>query len=165
MRKWNVLIVLFFVSGFVWAGAKSEFHRLPDGTQYLERNILRQKGRYTIVEKFEIAVPFESGNYSWGSISLSDGILVLSSGYTWDGASGPVLDTKNFLRASLVHDALFDLLKYGGMPRENLPQVNALFIQLAIEDGVSKLRTSIASWGLRVLGETIITRFGVDKTR
>lgn len=42
-----------------------------------------------------------------------DGKLLIKSGYAWDGPSGPALDTKNFMRGSLVHDALCQLIELG----------------------------------------------------
>ena len=36
----------------------------------------------------------------------SDGNIVIKSGYSWDGPSGPTIDTKNFMHGSLIHDAL-----------------------------------------------------------
>lgn len=37
-----------------------------------------------------------------------DGTLSIKEGYAWDGPSGPTVDTKNFMRGSLVHDAQGD---------------------------------------------------------
>ena len=37
----------------------------------------------------------------------SDGLLTIRKGYAWDGPSGPTIDTLNFMRGSLVHDALY----------------------------------------------------------
>jgi hypothetical protein len=42
-----------------------------------------------------------------------DGTLVISPGYAWDGASGPTYDSKSSMRASLVHDALYQLMRLG----------------------------------------------------
>ena len=41
------------------------------------------------------------------------GYLVIKKGYAWDGASGPGIDTKNILRGSLVHDAIYQLIRQG----------------------------------------------------
>ena len=37
--------------------------------------------------------------------------LVIKDQYAWDGPSGPTVDTKTFMRGSLVHDALYQLLR------------------------------------------------------
>lgn len=42
-----------------------------------------------------------------------DGRVQLLEGFTWDGPSGPTVDTENWLRASAFHDAL-----YGGLKSE-----------------------------------------------
>jgi hypothetical protein len=39
------------------------------------------------------------------------GELLVKEGYAWDGPSGPTLDTLNFMRGSLVHDALYQLMR------------------------------------------------------
>ena len=41
------------------------------------------------------------------------GALRIAKGYAWDGPSGPTLDTANFMRGSLVHDALYQLMREG----------------------------------------------------
>ena len=41
------------------------------------------------------------------------GVLRIAKGYAWDGPSGPTLDTRNFMRGSLVHDALYQLMREG----------------------------------------------------
>lgn len=47
-----------------------------------------------------------------------DGWLLISDGYAWDGASGPTIDTKSSMRGSLVHDALYQLIRLELLPRE-----------------------------------------------
>ena len=42
-----------------------------------------------------------------------DGMLYIRKGYAWDGPSGPAIDTKSMMRASLVHDALYQLISEG----------------------------------------------------
>jgi len=41
------------------------------------------------------------------------GMLVIRKGYAWDGPSGPTVDTRDSLRGSLVHDALYQLMREG----------------------------------------------------
>ena len=40
-----------------------------------------------------------------------DGTLSIGDGYAWDGPSGPTVDTPNFMRGSLVHDVLYQLMR------------------------------------------------------
>ena len=44
-------------------------------------------------------------------ITLDAGVLTIHAGYAWDGASGPVVDTVNSIRATLVHDAVYQLMR------------------------------------------------------
>ena len=41
------------------------------------------------------------------------GNLTVRRGYAWDGPSGPVKDTPENLRASLEHDAIYQLFRQG----------------------------------------------------
>lgn len=40
-----------------------------------------------------------------------DGKILVKAGYAWDGPSGPTYDSKNSMRASLLHDALYQLMR------------------------------------------------------
>ena len=44
---------------------------------------------------------------------FTNGYLVIFEGYQWDGPSGPAIDTDTFMRGSLVHDLLYELLRDG----------------------------------------------------
>ena len=55
--------------------------------------------------------------HGWVSIQ-PDGRLVIQKGYAWDGPSGPTIDTENFMRGSLVHDALYQLFREGKLDPE-----------------------------------------------
>ena len=41
----------------------------------------------------------------------TDGVIYIAAGYAWDGPSGPALDTPSAMRGSLVHDALYQLMR------------------------------------------------------
>lgn len=51
-------------------------------------------------------------------VSLDSNYLFLREGYCWDGATGPAFDTKDFMRGSLVHDALYQLIAHGILPKK-----------------------------------------------
>jgi hypothetical protein len=42
---------------------------------------------------------------------LPGGQLLIKKGYAWDGPSGPTYDTENSMTASLLHDALYQLMR------------------------------------------------------
>lgn len=42
---------------------------------------------------------------------MMDGTMVISSGYAWDGPSGPTIDTDNSMTPSLYHDAAAQLMR------------------------------------------------------
>lgn len=76
----------------------------------------------------------------------------MKSGYAWDGASGPVKDCKENMRSSLVHDALYQLLREGALPQELRDQCDAVFRKISIEDGISSFRAWGWYYGLKFLG-------------
>lgn len=69
---------------------------------------------------------------------VNDGDLVIHKGYAWDGASGPVPDTRWNMRASLVHDALYQLIRNKHLPVTVRNDADLLFRQICIEDGVPR---------------------------
>jgi hypothetical protein len=44
-------------------------------------------------------------------VTLEKGKLVIRKDYAWDGASGPVFQTKTLVAASLLHDALYQIIR------------------------------------------------------
>jgi len=70
-------------------------------------------------------------------IQLSkDGMLFISKGYCWDGASGPVPDTKRNMRAALIHDALYQLMRLELLDRRYIKTpADKIFMVICIQDG------------------------------
>lgn len=68
------------------------------------------------------------------------GVLIINGGYAWDGPSGPTISTKNFMRGSLVHDALYQLMREGLIPESCRPLADIELRRICQEDGMSWLR-------------------------
>lgn len=68
------------------------------------------------------------------------GRLTVCRFYAWDGPSGPTIDTKNFMRGSLVHDALYQLMRQGRIGRECREYADGLLRDICREDGMSWFR-------------------------
>jgi hypothetical protein len=65
--------------------------------------------KYRTIADYTVNVPIldKRCEVPGGYACLDNGSLLIRSGYAWDGVSGPLtLDTRNVMRASLVHDAL-----------------------------------------------------------
>ena len=83
-----------------------------------------------------------------------DGNLTIVAGYAWDGPSGPVIDTKENMRAALVHDALYQLMRCRHLTaKEHKDKADRLFKKICIEDGVPSATASIYYFGLKMGGK------------
>ena len=64
------------------------------------------------------------------------GTLTVKKGYAWDGPTG-LADTKEHMRASLVHDALYQLMRHGELNTEgHRKKADKLFAVMCEQDGV-----------------------------
>jgi len=74
--------------------------------------------RHLLVTEYEqyvagdMILPVEPGGNDFVHLTI-DGRLIVRKWYAWDGASGPALNDKAFVRPSLVHDALCQLWQLG----------------------------------------------------
>lgn len=81
-----------------------------------------------------------------------DGGITIREGYAWDGPSGPTIDTPNFMRASLVHDALYQLMREGYISINHRQAADRLLQRLCREDGMSWVRAWWVYAGVRLGG-------------
>ncbi|MGD9115936.1 MAG: DUF1353 domain-containing protein [Dehalococcoidia bacterium] len=77
-----------------------------------------------------------------GFLTLSpEGLLSIKKYYAWDGPSGPTIDTRDFMRGSLVHDALYQLMREGVLDREqDRKRADEILRELCLEDGMCSFR-------------------------
>ena len=82
------------------------------------------------------------------------GDLTVVRGYAWDGPSGPVIDTRQNMRASLVHDALYQLMRHKELSaRTHKDKADRLFKKMCIEDGIPRVTAHIYYLGLKLGGK------------
>jgi len=73
--------------------------------------------------------------------------------YAWDGPSGPTIDTENFMRGSLVHDALYQLIKEGYLDKKVWRlYADKILRKICLEDGMSKFRAWYVYHSVRWFG-------------
>lgn len=66
--------------------------------------------------------------------------LTIKAGYAWDGPSGPTMDSKNSLRASLIHDVLYQLIGIDILSDTFRKAADKELYAVLLEDGMSKFR-------------------------
>jgi len=79
----------------------------------------RRKYKYNLYSNVEYDTGLEVENAKdLGLLGItSDGMLKIKTGYSWDGPSWPAIDTKNFMQGSLIHDALYQLMRELVLPQ------------------------------------------------
>jgi hypothetical protein len=107
--------------------------------------IYYQEGfKYQLVKPYFVSTGITGYSGSTEYLKLSkEGFLIILAGYAWDGPSGPTIDTPNSLRGSLVHDALYQLMRLGLLPESCREQADKLLHDLCVEDGMSNFRADL----------------------
>jgi len=77
------------------------------------------------------------------------GLLTIKAGYAWDGPSGPTRDTKSFMRGSMVHDALYQLMRNGLLPSNCREDADQELHRICREDGMNRFRAWYVLLGVR----------------
>lgn len=116
----------------------------------------REGYKYQLAETYVVQTQVKPGDHVDYDefITLSpDGVLTIKEGYAWDGPSGPTYDSKDFMRGSLVHDALYQLMREGLLDSAWRDTADLTLRQLCIEDGMSRIRAWWVFRGVQTFGE------------
>lgn len=101
--------------------------------------------------------PKKDLTYRFMSLSES-GTLTVKEGYAWDGPSGPTIDTPNFMRGSLVHDVLYQLMRLGALDHKKYrKRADEILREMCLEDGMSAFRAWYVYMAVQWFGESSAT--------
>ncbi len=83
----------------------------------------------------------------------AEGKLIICKGYAWDGPSGPTIDTLNFMRGSLVHDALYQLMREKYLDHDTFrDKADKILQKICLEDGMWSVRAWWVYQAVRIFG-------------
>jgi hypothetical protein len=124
--------------------------------------------KYQLVEKAVFKTPIVNAAAQVpGFLELAqDGAMSFFAGYAWDGASGPTVDVlklpfcrlQSAVRASLLHDGLYQLEREGKLGQEWRPVADELLYQVCVEDGFWPWRARTWRWAVRKFGASSAAR-------
>ena len=103
------------------------------------RKLKPYKYQLTKLYSIEIDIFLQDSIYIGKFVNLFvDGVLLIKKGYAWDGPSGPTIDIKSFMRGSLIHDALCQLIEEDKLNPAHRKSADLLLRKFCIEDGMWK---------------------------
>ena len=113
------------------------------------------KYKFKVEENFSIELPFKIPDFEHEYASSKDGILSVKRGYAWDGASGPIINTRDTLVASLVHDVLYQAMRLNLIKssKENRKIADKNFFEILKMHGVNSIRRKVWYFAVRLFGK------------
>ena len=93
-------------------------------------------------------------------IRIKSGVLLVKELYAWDGPSGPTIGTPSFMRGSLFHDALYQLIREGHLASSWRKYADQLLREICLEDGMNRFRAWYVYRSVRMFGWLCVRRKG-----
>ncbi len=111
--------------------------------------------RYLLVAVYSVQTKISGQRIDSEYINLqTDGMLTIEAGYCWDGASGPAVDTNTIMRGSLIHDALYQLLRMEFLAEEFRQASDRELYRACREDGMGWFRAKYVYRAVRLFGRS-----------
>lgn len=96
--------------------------------------------KYQLMDEYIVQIDIKpEQDLVFSFISLSrDGLLTIRKAYAWDGPSGPTVDTPDFMRGSLIHDVLYQLMRLSALDyKKHRKRADEILREICLEDGMS----------------------------
>lgn len=78
--------------------------------------------------------------------------LVVYPGYSWNGASGPAVDTRSSMAPSLMHDCAYQSIRMGRLDQDYRKAADSDFRELLRFEGMGRVWSRVRYWALRAFG-------------
>jgi len=110
--------------------------------------------KYQVARDYRIklaVIPFEPICLPFVLMDTS-GDTIIKTGYAWNGASGPTVDTRNTMTGSLVHDLLYQLIRLGLIDPKYKAYADRILKEICVEDGMNRIRAACWLWAVKTFG-------------
>lgn len=113
--------------------------------------------RYAVDQPFSYKSKYFDGlNLETPFIKIKDSVIYIKDEYAWDGASG-AFDTPSIMIGSLVHDALYQLMRLGLLPLSFRKKADKVFRVLCRKCRMRWFRARYIYKTVRKVGEFAAT--------
>jgi len=101
--------------------------------------------KYQLVEDYSVMTPVTGVSIADRYFELrADGMLVVFTGFGWDGASGPTFDTASSMTASMVHDVFCICMRDGRLSYDRWQDtINEFFKTMCVNAGMWPMRAAV----------------------
>lgn len=108
--------------------------------------------KYQVAEDTHIGLfcAFPDIDFEW--FTVKNGVIYIKKGYAWDGASGPTIDTKTTIVASLIHDCLYQAMRLGLIVGDWRKDADRELRFQMVHAGASRFRAFVWYCALRLFG-------------
>ena len=90
--------------------------------------------------------------YNDDYLKVENGFCEIAAGYASDGPSGPALDTKDFIRGAVEHDAIYQLLRVSAFSPRLRDVADRHLVEKCKQDGMPWWRRQYVYLGLKIGG-------------
>jgi hypothetical protein len=124
-------------------------------SKFYYSNFYHRKYRYKTLSEYKDYFAALSGvSFVHRYVSCTNGILKIEENYAWDGATGVIFDSYYLMKASLIHDALYQMMREGLLDRKKYRKVaDKIFYSVMKDSKVNPIRRRLLYIGVRLFGK------------
>lgn len=114
----------------------------------------RYKYKTTSEATYQTRVWGQFAEVKWKGKTLAvlnrSGRLTVFPDYAWDGPSGPTIDTKSWMDASLAHDVLYQMMREGKLPFRFRKKADKTMRDICLAAGMPRFRAGYSYIAVRL---------------